>query len=148
MDYLKHSTTYNGRTKKKQRGGVADTAYTMRAGASIPYGAWPKYVSGGFTNAEPSMGCGAKQTGGNILGDIGDAIGKFATTTGQIFYQPTSTVPTTLARDMVTGYKGQPVGPIPDPTSRAYQYISSPEIQNMADLIAKGQTRNFQSMTR
>jgi hypothetical protein len=141
MDYLKHAVTYNGRSKKKQRGGQAPVGYTMRAGTAVPYGAYPEYISKGFTIPGASVGC--KQSGGNILGKIGDFFGGISNTATQVVYHPTSTNPTGVYRDGVTSYKGLPLGPGGDSTSKAYSYGTGGDIKNMAELIKAGQTVRF-----
>lgn len=46
-DYLQFLASNKG-SKKQQGGGPAPLLYDMRAGADIPYGSFPNYVSGGF----------------------------------------------------------------------------------------------------
>jgi hypothetical protein len=138
MDYLKHAVTYSvsKKTKRKQRGGVADVDYVMRPGAPIPYGQFQNYISKGFFDPQPSSNtlCAA----GGVIGS--QAGGGAFDTLRQIFTHTPGSNPTTVINDMRTSWAGQQIGPGPDATTSTYKMMTSPSMTNFSRLYSAAQT--------
>lgn len=138
-DYLEHmkrmmTGSKRATTRRKMRGGTMLTGapldHLTRPGVDIPYGNFLPYVSKGFWNPEqapaadcntfktvlPYAGTGSnKMNGGGIIDSVSQAAGAF----GMRLFSAQN--PPSVQQDAQTAWKGQPLGPGPDPSQQAWK---------------------------
>ena len=159
LEYMKHVASLNT-GKKGQKGGMAELDYTMRAGTIAPYGVFLPYVSKGFDVGVPEMSetalCAAggtpalipyPDTGSNLM--KGGSKGKkqtgagFMDTLKQVWSHPPASAPPSVVSDAISTWRGQPIGPGGDSTTRAYTYIAPQSASNFSDLYKSGVVKSL-----
>jgi hypothetical protein len=124
-----------GKKTRKMRGGAQNTelmgapmAHLTRPGVDIPYGNFLKYVDSGFWNPEPAINwdCG-KQTSVLPYPETGSNRMNGGGVLSAASFRPFVAVnPPSFQQDMMTSWKGQPLGPGPESWQRGYQYQLPP----------------------
>jgi hypothetical protein len=125
------SSMKKGKKTRKMRGGAQSTelqgapmAHLTRPGLDIPYGNFLKYVDSGFWNPEPAINwdCG-KQTSVLPYPETGSNRMNGGGVLSAASFRPFVAVnPPSFQQDMMTAWKGQPLGPGPESWQRAYHY--------------------------
>lgn len=144
MTILSSSKKGSRRHTRKMKGGAQSTMltgapmdYMTRPGTDIPYGNFLEYVNKGFWNPEPAIsgspirpppvlpyaGTGSNQVGGGMIGNFVSALSM----------RPFGAEnPPSVANDAQTAWKGQPLGPGPEPYQTAYSYKSGAAMPTVA----------------